>query len=604
MGSSENLTATKSTRGTDLGVSTESENEQLLFLTLLLHGLPRFGYEAYRSALEPFPLFRTQEVVDLSRLLCLLVRDKEILATIPVAAEGANGKYDLVVCWHSGADEPVQLRYGQDSTELPQVMPPTTEEIPTSHKEVKDIFLANIGLAWRPHANRVFHLLKRMKPEECEWLARYLLLANATHTLDMLRHPLRWAEVFALLKFNFDYDDLEEEGNFPYPSKKGLGRLLTEAKSTSVPTIRSQGLLLFLDIHSKPESTLVLNEELLREILVAIHHVFQSSLELISEAYNQIVASPRCVLGDSQTYEHITAISFAFHPLLEGEFLHWMINSLSTPEVLRIREGLMGSQSKEGSLRVDVDQGPHIIEAPHGICEDRSRQCWAWIHSCFDTFHNLEEVATKNKELSALNALKFFNFSPTDLSSAMSRGPTVIPNWEDVVPWWRKIYVNEEEDVPYDEIKPLKEAEVMKSFRSDKAGAVFAWINQREFVARPELHFEAFLATLHFAAVMGLEVEKASDDPRLKDILLLFKRNASRPIIGTSRPCCFTCREIIFGLSVVRTSTAIPPFPSLGLMNSEVQPPSQPPYRRAFVVLSFRVSVGRFSGSLIMHSSI
>lgn len=282
---------------------------------------------------------------------------------------------------------------------------------------------------------------------------------------------------------------------------KALVRIVNGAnpsiQSASIPPVVKQGLLSFLDVHSKPGSSLVLNQDLLREILVAIHRVFQCSLELISEAYNQVVANPGCVLGDSQIYEHITAISFAFHPLLEGEFLHWMINSLSTAEFFRIHRGLMGSHSEEGCLRVDVDKAPQVVEVPHGVGEDRSRQCWAWIHSCFDIIHDVEEVVINDKKLTALNALRFFNLFPTDLSAAMGQSLTVIPDWEDIVPRLWKRCVNEEEKVPYDEIGPSKETEVMRFFRSEKVAAVFAWLNQRDFVPHPELHSEAFLATLY-----------------------------------------------------------------------------------------------------------
>lgn len=60
----------------------------MLFLTLLLHGLPRIGYQAYRSALEPFLQYRKQETTDLIAFIMSSRSDKEVLAAIPVAAGG------------------------------------------------------------------------------------------------------------------------------------------------------------------------------------------------------------------------------------------------------------------------------------------------------------------------------------------------------------------------------------------------------------------------------------------------------------------------------------------------------------------------------------
>ncbi|TFK63759.1 hypothetical protein BDN72DRAFT_847291 [Pluteus cervinus] len=531
-------------------------------MTTLLRGLPRFAYHPYLDHLDDFPPIRDDETVDLSRLLCLLVRSREVVATIPIAATG--GKFDLIVCWHDGADGSVHSGHGRNDSKFEFSKPEGELVYPTSDQAVKEMFLANRESAWEPHANRVFHLTKMAKPTNYEWLARYLLLANAENSLNMLKHPLRWAEVFDQLTFDdFDYDELEAEGDFPYPSGIGLRRLLSDADIAPIrnlmrtveedktflgllpSTLRigDQSLKAFLDSQSKSESSLALDKALMKEILVATHKVFQSSLEVLSSAYDQVVTDTDLVLDEP--YEHITTINFAFHSLLQSEFLGWVVTTISRMEISNIHVNLMDAH-EEDLLRVDTEQGPQIVGEPPDKEKPRWDEFWAWLHSCFNIIYHLEEVI-ENRKLSVVNELKFFNFSPAELSSAMC-GSTEMPNWRDVIA--RLETVHSKEALYFGESEPPTREEFEEFLQSQAAEIVFEGVNQEALVVSPELHFEAFLATLHFATVVGLEVEKASDDPRLKGILQLFKRSVSRPTIGTSKPCCFTCREIILGLSM------------------------------------------------------
>ncbi|TFK68273.1 hypothetical protein BDN72DRAFT_960350 [Pluteus cervinus] len=575
----------------DMGSTSKADNEQLLFLTALLRVFPRLWYHVYRFNRseemnflidEEEEVERDPDVECLSRLLCLLVRSEEVVAAIPVSAgvEGSN-LLDLVISWSGGDNGTATSRDDPKSVRLSEVV--QSLEIvtsPTSDASVKDMFLAerygrvtsaaqlNVetrrNTFWEIHANRVFHLVKMAHADNYEWLARYLLLANAEHTLRILKHPLCWRELFGRLTFReLDYEALEEEDEFPYPSKTGLRRLLSGEENTtikqlaeiveasnagSIACIQGQPLRDFLDNH-KSELGLLLNQELLLQILSAIHSLFRASLGIIFTAYRQVVDDPECVLrDDSRTYKQITEISFAFHRLLRGKFVKWMITSFDSEFRGLFEEGML---KKEGTIRTEIDPGPQVIGETPKKFGRLSQECWFWLRSCFEAIHNLEQVV-KSRYLKIVRGFRFFDFPAASLAPSVSDSPTIMADWPDVVLQLRRNCVGgilpeitEQELAPHDNfVMSLK-------FYSNQGAVGFEWANQKNFVVRPELHPEVILATFHFWAMMGLERKGAWTGTVVDNIFELFSGSGPTSIIGTSKPCCVTCTEIIQGLSRV-----------------------------------------------------
>ncbi|TFK68274.1 hypothetical protein BDN72DRAFT_898230 [Pluteus cervinus] len=525
----------------------DADNKELLFLTTLLHGLPQLSYMNYvfTTELEKFSAHNTTpEVEDLSRLLCILVRSEEVVAAIPAVTEGDEGKFNLILCWKSGASESQGRE--DDGISLSDMILPSEGEVvyPTSVETLKNMFLNNRSMSWERHANLVFHLSKRATLTNYKWLAHYLLLQNASHTLKVLTHPLHWNEIFGRLTFSkLNLEKLET----PYPSAKGLGLLLSGGEVSAIknlvkilgqpdtlPLIQERSLQQFLDEYSNTDPSLDLNEELVRQILVATHSVFHSALDLITNSYQQLVANPGCVLTDSLIYDHITSITSTFQPLLRGKFLSWMVDDCAFHEVTDRYMEITGPE--ENSVRVDCEQGPQIIGVKPRNLEDHSRECWFWLHSCFDTVHNVEQVV-KRRKLKNITGLRFLDFSPDILSPSMAGGSTITRDWPDIIS--QRPLQESDHSYTYEEIMAFLNS------RANTTG--FEWVSQKEFVVHPELHFEVLLATLHFLAVTNTQLKGSSVPPHLMDIVSVF--NGSLSIIGTSKPCCFTCSEIIQGLS-------------------------------------------------------
>ncbi|TFK68272.1 hypothetical protein BDN72DRAFT_841937 [Pluteus cervinus] len=546
-----------------------SDSDRLLFLTLLLRGLlPKVGYVTYlHDRLKNVRLEDDDEEEEadpelecLSRLLCTLVRNKEAVAAIPVREDG---KLDLIVSWNSGGYDTEPLGHGLESR-LSEAMQPSGGEITdlTSHALVKEIFLANRGLSWESHANLVFHILKKATAADYEWSARYILLTNAEHTLGVLNHSLHWRDVFRQLTFReVNYDGLSTKNKFPYPTGTGLGKLLSNADISAIknlfgivagardaifiPLVQAQSLPEFLDEYSGSGVTLVLNQDLLPQILTAIHCVFTTSLDIISGAYEMLLADPTRALG--ATYEHITSISFTFHDLLRGKFIDWAIDTASD-EIFKHYGKIAGDVEKEGLNRIAVEQGPQIIGKKPRKFGFHDRECQSWLRSCFETVHNVEQVV-KAPYLGQTKELRFLDVSRTSLASSINGRPSIAKNWQDIIYQLRRDYEKAHPD-DYD-VAPHEDLVTLLGFYSSQGTAGFEWANREDFVVQPELHPEVILATFYFAAMLGLKSEGTLTGPDVQNILALFRTSESTSIIGTSKPCCLTCTEIIRGLGRV-----------------------------------------------------